>query len=75
MGGFTIEGSDVEYDFDVVATIDIIDYAAGSHIDFVSVEEPVDGVVSVESIGLLDESADIANDETSPERDDMEVTE
>lgn len=68
----TIEGSDVKYDFDVVATIDIIDYAAGSHIDFVSVEEPVDGVVSVESIGLLDESADIANDETAPERDDVE---
>lgn len=69
----TIEGSDVKYDFDVVATIDIIDYAAGSHIDFVSVEEPVDGVVSVESIGLLDEGADIANDEAVPERDDVEI--
>lgn len=56
---------DMKYDFDITATIDIIDYAVGDHIDFIIVKGDDMSVTDVTEIGLLksEEDADTeAND-------------
>lgn len=56
---------DMKYDFDITATIDIIDYAVGDHIDFIIMKGDDMSVTDVTEIGLLksEEDADTeAND-------------
>lgn len=48
-----LAGDATKYDFDVTATIDIIDYAVGSQIDFIVAKGEETSVTGVTEIGLL----------------------
>lgn len=68
-----VEGDETKYDFDIMSSVDIIDYTVGDEIDFIVEDGSENGVVKVSAIGLLEVAEDAANDEIMPERDDIEV--
>ena len=49
-----LKGDATKYDFDITAAIDIIDYAAGDHIDFIIATTEEQSVINVTEIGILE---------------------